>query len=76
MVSQEQFVKNYKAVLESHDARSKVIVEAYNTVTKFVKELGGTFERTARDINVITILNEKVRYFTDDELIEMTTKEN
>lgn len=59
-----------------HDVRSKAIVESYNTARKLVKEAGGNFERTARDINVITMLNEKTRYFTDDELIEMTTKEN
>jgi hypothetical protein len=75
-ISQEQFVRNYKVALEPHDERSKIIVEAYNVATKFTRELGGDFSRTARDINVITMPNEKIRYFTDDELIEMTTKEN
>lgn len=75
-ISQEQFLNNYKAVLEPHDARSKSIVEAHNTARMLTLALGGSFERTARDVNVVSLPNEKVRYFTDDELVEMTTKEN
>jgi hypothetical protein len=76
VITKEQFLDNYRDTVGPHDVRSKVIVEAYNTAKKLTSELGGDFQRTARDINVVTLPNEKTRYFTDEELIEMTTKEN
>ena len=75
-ISEEQFVKNYKAAIEPHDTRVKTIVEAKNAAREFMMLLGGSYECHAQNINVLNMPNQKSRYFTDDELIEMTTKEN
>jgi hypothetical protein len=75
-ITQEQFSENYKSMLESHDNRVKAIVEAKNNAREFTRIMGGNYECNAQNINVITMPNERSRYFSDDELIEMTTKEN
>jgi hypothetical protein len=75
-ITQEQFVANYKAALEPHDKRVAAVVEAKKVAQAYMLLLGGHYECNAQNINVLSIPNDKARYFTDDELVEMTTKEN
>jgi hypothetical protein len=76
MITQEQFVKNYKNSLESHDKRVREVVEAKRIAQAYMLLLGGNFECHAQNINVMSLPNDRNRYFTDDELIEITTKES
>lgn len=75
-ISQEQFVKNYNDAVEPHDTKVKAIVEAKRVAQAYMLLLGGSYQCTYQNINVLAMPNERPRYFSDDELIEMTTKEN
>ena len=76
MISKEQFVKNYEAALEPHDKRVQTILEAKRIAEGYALLLGGHYESHAQNINVFSLPGNNNRYFTDDELIEMTTKED
>jgi hypothetical protein len=76
MISQEQFVKNYEASLVLHDERVQAILEARRIAQAYALLLHGNFECNSQNINVLSLPSNKNRYFTDDELIEMTTKED
>jgi hypothetical protein len=76
MVSLAKFIENYQSLLEAHDTRVKAVVEAKRIARGYAVACGGNFECNAQNINVLSMPGEKARYFTDDELILMTTKEN
>jgi len=77
LITQEQFVQKYSAALEPHDTRVKAIVEAKRIVQGYMLLLGGHFECNAQNINVMSMPGDaRKRYFTDDELIEMTSEED
>jgi len=76
MITREQFVENYKDSLESHDKRVGEVVEAKRIAQAYMLLLGGNFECHSQNINVMSLPNDRNRYFTDDELIEITTRDS
>jgi hypothetical protein len=70
---QEQFIKNYESMIGPHDARVKAVVKAKNDTRRLVDVLGGSYVCTAQNLNVLNMPKPyRTRYFSDDELIEMT----
>lgn len=70
---QEQFIKNYESMLEPHDARVTAVVKAKDDARRLVEALGGSYACTGQNLNVLNMPKPyRTRYFSDDELIEMT----